>query len=100
MLNDMFSFKNDTNFNMGYVKQSLGLISTLIFKKQFLNLEKMNNMSCPVIDTIFFTNSTFKVNILSLDHHREKSKPVPKTLKSSLSDVCKINFSFKDLQNE
>ena len=29
-------------------------------------------------------------------YHREKSKPVPKTLKSSLSDVCKINFSFKE----
>ena len=72
------------------------LISTLIFKKQFLNLEKMKFMSCPMIDTIFSTNSSFKVNNLSLGHHREKSKPVPKTLKSSLSDVCIINFSFKE----
>ena len=52
-------------------------------------------MSCPVIDTIFSTNSTFKVNDLSLGHHREKPKPVPKTLKISLSDAYKMNFSLK-----
>ena len=52
-------------------------------------------MSCPLIDTIFPTNSTFQVNNLSLDHHREKPKPVLKTLESSLSDACKMNFSFK-----
>ena len=55
----------------------------------------MNNMSCPVIDTIFSTNSTFKVNNLSLGHHREKAKPVLKTLKSSLSNAYKMNFSLE-----
>ena len=37
-----------------------------------------------------WSNSTFKVNNLSLGHHREKPKPVLKTLESPPSDAYDI----------